>query len=187
MALSAFSDLTLGNVSSISVLCLPLWSTDLSNAEHYHFGETNTNTPAPYVAHQRDDISEHSISIDAESIFFTNNVPQTERWEKIRKDAAERAARPNEEQTRRSRSQKYGAHQHDGMSEENLFFANHVPTSDRWAKIRKNAAERAARLTEEQTRRGQSQRTDEDESSGDEIVEARVARIKARVAELTAS
>ena len=39
MALSVFSDLTLGNVSVISVLCLPVWSTDLSNAEYYQFGK----------------------------------------------------------------------------------------------------------------------------------------------------
>ncbi|KAJ4347817.1 uncharacterized protein N0V89_009187 [Didymosphaeria variabile] len=38
LALSAFSDLSLGNVSVISVLCLPVWSVDLMNAEHYRFG-----------------------------------------------------------------------------------------------------------------------------------------------------
>jgi hypothetical protein len=40
LALSAFSDLTLGNVSIISVFCLPIWSTDLSNAGHYRFGRS---------------------------------------------------------------------------------------------------------------------------------------------------
>jgi hypothetical protein len=64
-----------------------------------------------------------------------------------------------------------------------------VPSNDRWAQIRKNAAERAARLSEEQVRRSrsqsQSQRTDEGETSGEETIESRVARIKARVAELT--
>ncbi|KAF2201109.1 hypothetical protein GQ43DRAFT_47046 [Delitschia confertaspora ATCC 74209] len=62
-----------------------------------------------------------------------------------------------------------------------------VPSQDRWAQIRRNAAERAARLSEEQSRRSQSQsyRTDEGETSGEETIESRVARIKARVAELT--
>ncbi|RDW87511.1 hypothetical protein BP5796_03205 [Coleophoma crateriformis] len=62
------------------------------------------------------------------------------------------------------------------------------PTQDRWAQIRKNAAERAAqRQSEEQSRGGYSQKTDGDdgETSGEETIESRVARIKARVAELT--
>ncbi|TVY62718.1 Morphogenesis-related protein MSB1 [Lachnellula suecica] len=61
-------------------------------------------------------------------------------------------------------------------------------TIDRWAQIRKNAAERAAqRQSEEQSRGGYSQKTDGDdgETSGEETIESRVARIKARVAELT--
>ncbi|KAG0651840.1 hypothetical protein D0Z07_0860 [Hyphodiscus hymeniophilus] len=64
-------------------------------------------------------------------------------------------------------------------------------SQDRWAQIRKNAAERAAltqRQSEEQSRGGHSQRTDGDdggETSGEETIESRVARIKARVAELT--
>lgn len=65
------------------------------------------------------------------------------------------------------------------------------PTSpqDRWAQIRKNAAVQAAsnRESEEQSRGGYSQPTDNDdgETSGEETIESRVARIKARVAELT--
>ena len=78
----------------------------------------------------------------------------------------------------------------DDISEESVELTRHVsPSQDRWAQIRKNAAERAARLSEEQTRRSrsqsQSQRTDEGETSGEETIESRVARIKARVAELT--
>ncbi|GAP88730.1 putative morphogenesis protein [Rosellinia necatrix] len=61
-----------------------------------------------------------------------------------------------------------------------------VGTEDRWAAIRRNAAERAARQSEEQSRGGYSKTTDgEDETSGEETIESRVARIKARVAELT--
>lgn len=77
--------------------------------------------------------------------------------------------------------------------------------TDRWARIRKDAAERAAatRNTEDQSHTGYSQKTDgDDETSGEEskltavsyhacmanhdtAIESRVARIKARVAELT--
>lgn len=39
MALSAFSEMSLGNISAISVFCLPIWSTDLSNSSHYRFGQ----------------------------------------------------------------------------------------------------------------------------------------------------
>lgn len=63
-----------------------------------------------------------------------------------------------------------------------------APAGDRWAQIRKNAAERAAqRQSEEQSRGGYSQKTDgeDGETSGEETIESRVARIKARVAELT--
>lgn len=84
----------------------------------------------------------------------------------------------------------YAPHQRDDISEESVTLkTDSIPTNDRWAQIRKNAAERAARLSEEQSRRSrsqsQSQRTDEGETSGEETIESRVARIKARVAELT--
>ncbi|OQE38263.1 hypothetical protein PENCOP_c008G03320 [Penicillium coprophilum] len=66
-------------------------------------------------------------------------------------------------------------------------------TQDRWKAIREAAAQRAAAAQEEQahehetenTRTSQSERTDEGDTSGEETIEARVARIKARVAELT--
>ncbi|KAF2636720.1 DUF1708-domain-containing protein [Massarina eburnea CBS 473.64] len=77
----------------------------------------------------------------------------------------------------------------DDVSEESVDLAlQEVPSQDRWAQIRKNAADRAARLSEEQHHRrsvSQSVRTDEGETSGEETIESRVARIKARVAELT--
>ncbi|KAH8195884.1 hypothetical protein TruAng_009960 [Truncatella angustata] len=60
-----------------------------------------------------------------------------------------------------------------------------VPMQDRWAQIRQNAAARA-RQSEEQSRGGYSKTTDDDDNtSGEETIESRVARIKARVAELT--
>lgn len=82
------------------------------------------------------------------------------------------------------------AYARDDISEDSVEAGRQAsPTQDRWAQIRRNAAERAARLSEEQTRRSrsqsQSQRTDEGETSGEETIESRVARIKARVAELT--
>jgi hypothetical protein len=75
----------------------------------------------------------------------------------------------------------------DDVSEDSVDLAlQEVPSQDRWAQIRKNAADRAARLSEEQRRRSVSNaRTDEGETSGEETIESRVARIKARVAELT--
>jgi hypothetical protein len=42
MALSIFSALTLGDLSAVSVCNLPVWSTDLSNAEHYRFGQNSS-------------------------------------------------------------------------------------------------------------------------------------------------
>jgi hypothetical protein len=66
--------------------------------------------------------------------------------------------------------------------------AEPVSPSDRWAQIRKNAADRAKRMNEDQQRhdRKHSQgRSDDGETSGEETIESRVARIKARVAELT--
>lgn len=77
------------------------------------------------------------------------------------------------------------------------------PVQDRWAQIRKNAAERAARQSEEQSRKGEVRNSVDSETSGEEsksdyvlwliesdndvmaAIESRVARIKARVAELT--
>jgi len=58
---------------------------------------------------------------------------------------------------------------------------------DRWAQIRKNAAERAARQAEEAQGRTlhTDTRADDGEANGEETIESRVARIKARVAELT--
>ncbi|OAA81679.1 hypothetical protein LEL_01224 [Akanthomyces lecanii RCEF 1005] len=60
---------------------------------------------------------------------------------------------------------------------------------DRWAQIRKNAANRATqRQTDDRDRSlppSKSATEGEDETSGEETIESRVARIKARVAELT--
>ncbi|RFU33768.1 hypothetical protein B7463_g2569, partial [Scytalidium lignicola] len=62
---------------------------------------------------------------------------------------------------------------------------------DRWAQLRKNAEQRAAQTIqrpsdEQSSSRRYSNKTDgDDETSGEETIESRVARIKARVAELT--
>lgn len=70
-----------------------------------------------------------------------------------------------------------------------------IPANDRWAQIRRNAAERAQRMNQQQedSRRSHSQsgrtdktdKTEDGDTSGEETIESRVARIKARVAELT--
>ncbi|KAI8688790.1 DUF1708 domain-containing protein [Fusarium keratoplasticum] len=56
---------------------------------------------------------------------------------------------------------------------------------DRWAQIRKNAADRAARQPDEAPRPAHRATDGDDDTSGEETIESRVARIKARVAELT--
>ena len=78
----------------------------------------------------------------------------------------------------------------DSTSDESLDAPRDDKVLDRWAQIRKNAAERAQRISQEQQSgrsRSQSAKTDADEgdTSGEETIESRVARIKARVAELT--
>ncbi|SPO02273.1 related to morphogenesis-related protein MSB1 [Cephalotrichum gorgonifer] len=67
-----------------------------------------------------------------------------------------------------------------------------IPALDRWAQIRKNAAERAAQQEALEKQREALPKQDtvskhdgDDETSGEETIESRVARIKARVAELT--
>ncbi|KAI9866621.1 MAG: hypothetical protein M1813_001173 [Trichoglossum hirsutum] len=61
-----------------------------------------------------------------------------------------------------------------------------LTSNDRWARIRENAA-KAAKTSEEQSRPSQAASADDGETSGEETIESRVARIKARVAELTGS
>jgi len=63
---------------------------------------------------------------------------------------------------------------------------------DRWARIRKNAAERAERkrvaapkISEDSSAPDTRESIDDGDTSGEETIESRVARIKARVAELT--
>ncbi|KAF5001116.1 hypothetical protein FDECE_11059 [Fusarium decemcellulare] len=74
-----------------------------------------------------------------------------------------------------------------GQPEEKLSHSAGPGVQDRWAQIRKNAAERAAtRQTDELPRGTPNKAADgDDDTSGEETIESRVARIKARVAELT--
>ncbi|KAI1418889.1 hypothetical protein F5Y12DRAFT_721465 [Xylaria sp. FL1777] len=82
---------------------------------------------------------------------------------------------------------RHGSDPAEGYDEKEAAPSPVIATQDRWAAIRRNAAERAAaRQSEEQSRGGYSKTTDgDDETSGEETIESRVARIKARVAELT--
>ncbi len=58
---------------------------------------------------------------------------------------------------------------HDDASEKSIELAREVsPLQDRWAQIRKNAAERAARLSEEQPKPSQTGNADEGDTSGEE-------------------
>ncbi|KAL2020730.1 hypothetical protein VTK56DRAFT_8030 [Thermocarpiscus australiensis] len=70
--------------------------------------------------------------------------------------------------------------------------ARSIDPQDRWAQIRKNAAERAAQRQmnqpEPRVSGGLTKSNDDDDTtSTEETIESRVARIKARVAELTAN
>jgi hypothetical protein len=80
----------------------------------------------------------------------------------------------------------------NGFPETEPVYDNAQPVAnnlDRWAQIRKNAAERAARVSEDQVSGRPSHITngteDDGDTSGEETIEDRVARIKARVAHLT--
>ena len=44
---SMMSGLSLGDISSISILALPIYAEDISNKEHYHFGPTTDGKSAP--------------------------------------------------------------------------------------------------------------------------------------------
>ncbi|KAL2257013.1 hypothetical protein VTK26DRAFT_775 [Humicola hyalothermophila] len=67
--------------------------------------------------------------------------------------------------------------------------ARTIASQDRWAQMRKNAAERAAQLNQPAPKAPAFRRNIDGDStsSGEETIESRVARIKARVAELTAN
>ncbi|KAH6900237.1 hypothetical protein B0T10DRAFT_20431 [Thelonectria olida] len=71
--------------------------------------------------------------------------------------------------------------------EEKLSHSAGPGVQDRWAQIRKNAADRAATRQPEDLPRAAPNKPLEgdDDTSGEETIESRVARIKARVAELT--
>jgi hypothetical protein len=56
----------------------------------------------------------------------------------------------------------------DDASEKSIELARGLPLQDRWAQIRKNAAERAARLSEEQSKPVQTVNADEGDTSGEE-------------------
>lgn len=58
---------------------------------------------------------------------------------------------------------------HDDISEKSIELAREIsPLQDRWAQIRKNAAERAARQSEETSKPSETERTDEGDTSGEE-------------------
>jgi len=61
MAISVFSDLTMDHVSNISVLRLPVWSRDLSNASDYYFG---VDDAVPARLRMRRVAAQHYVTLD---------------------------------------------------------------------------------------------------------------------------
>jgi hypothetical protein len=66
MALSAFSDLTLAEISVISVFCLPVWSADLSNPADYRFGREGLTATMHELAERYPDIEFSDMNLDDE-------------------------------------------------------------------------------------------------------------------------
>lgn len=66
LAMSAFSDLSLGNVSMISVLCLPVWSADISNAQYFRFGQNGLELTARELEEQYPGIDFRLDTLDEE-------------------------------------------------------------------------------------------------------------------------
>jgi len=65
----------------------------------------------------------------------------------------------------------------DDISEKSIELAREIsPLQDRWAQIRKNAAERAARQSEEQSKPSQTEETNEGDTSGEESESSSFAR-----------
>ena len=67
MALTVFSDLTMDDVSNLSILRLPVWSTDLSNASGYDFNEgdlTPKGSPAREPFLTQDLTQDHPDNLD---------------------------------------------------------------------------------------------------------------------------
>ncbi|KAF2825015.1 hypothetical protein CC86DRAFT_50136 [Ophiobolus disseminans] len=77
MSLSAFSDLTLGDVSTISVYHLPIWSTDISNAQYYQFGGDGTSVTTPERADLRSQTKNSAISL--QSLPASRSTPEVNR------------------------------------------------------------------------------------------------------------
>ena len=79
----------------------------------------------------------------------------------------EEAQTSQQQQREQHHEQEHESEQLDNTSEQSVDLARQMsPVQDRWAQIRKNAAERAARPVEEQS--GQTDKTDDGETSGEE-------------------
>ncbi|KAL9113418.1 MAG: hypothetical protein Q9227_002459 [Pyrenula ochraceoflavens] len=115
--------------------------------------------------------------LDDQPAFVPADTPNTGHLSEIPSEPQEREDESPQELNRATTHQ-------EGPPGEAEDLSRQISPQDRWAQIRKNAAERAARQSEEQSRAA-TERTDDGETSGEETIESRVARIKARVAELT--
>lgn len=133
----------------------------------------------------------------------SHNVQPVQQWEIPQEGQdIENTKATYEEQAMRERQRLYHQQADDASEVSVDLETGATPVQDRWAQIRKNAAERARKQSEEASGQNQMDRTDDGETSGEEsklfhflclqiyaddipAIESRVARIKARVAELT--
>jgi hypothetical protein len=88
MAMSNFSDLTLGNISIISVFCLPVWSADLSNPSHYRFGRDGLTLTIDELAQRFPDIEFPDLDFSDHET-HTNSEEESEDENEDAKDVPE--------------------------------------------------------------------------------------------------
>ena len=93
---SAFSELSLGDVSIVSVLCLPVWSVDLGNAEYYRFGREGLTLTIAELAVRYPDINfsdpdslddDLLENLEHESVYHDSNNKSDRRGLRDPKDA----------------------------------------------------------------------------------------------------
>lgn len=127
-------------------------------------GSSDIDTPAASPMHQ------HEVSHDEQAAHERNHDEQAaQQWEIPHKGQRIQQTDPTyEEQAMRERQRLYHQ-QADNVSEESVDLETSVtPVQDRWAQIRKNAAQRAKKQSEEASGQHQMDRTDDGETSGEE-------------------
>lgn len=156
-----------------------------ASEDNMYAGPPRTRRDEEYDQLSRVDTNERE---DADREFSTfDQGPLSDQPAFVPEDSPEKDSFPrNEPKFRANHQSAYSAMTvPEEESEEDEPAAPVQNASDRWAQIRKNAADRARQSEEHTTRSRTETRTDDGETSGEETIESRVARIKARVAELT--